>query len=88
MPDKKDILYDKDSDVLYISTLPGRYGIARESLPGVIWRYQDGSGDIVGVTIMDFSTYWKPRLSELADDLVAHLHISLRKAKSLLQVSP
>ena len=82
------VRYDRDSDVLYISTRPGKHGIARETLPGVLWRYEPEKGYIVGVTILDFSHYWESRRDVLANDLVTHLNISMRKAKSLLSASP
>ena len=85
-PRVPEVTYDEDADVLYISTRPGKHGIARESLPGVLWRYEPEGGDIVGVTIVDFSGYWASRLEELAHDLEDHLHISSHKAKSLLRV--
>ena len=81
------VRYDRSSDVLYISTQPGKHGIARESLPGVLWRYEPEHGGIVGVTVLDFSHYWQSRRNDLANDLVSHLNISLRKAKSLLPIS-
>ena len=73
-------------DVLYISIQPGRHGIAQESLPGVLWRYEPESGDVVGVTIVDFSGYWMSRLDDLARDLEDHLHIGSHKVQSLLRV--
>ena len=85
--DTPTVFYDRDSDVLYIATQPGEQGIAQESLPGVLWRYEPQHGHIVGVTILDFSRYWDSRRDDLADDLVVHLNISLRKAKSLLPAS-
>ena len=81
------VRYDTESDVLYISTQPGKRGIARESLPGVLWRYEPEHGDLVGVTVLDFSHYWESRRDDLANDLMIHLNISLREAKSLLPVS-
>ena len=87
MPPKvSEVFYDKDADVLYISTQPGKHGIAKESLPGVLWRYEPEDGDIVGVTIIDFSHYWASRLNDLTCDLVSHLHISSHKARSLLRL--
>ena len=85
-PKAPEIFYDRESDVLYISTQPGKLGIARESLPGVLWRYGPKDGEIVGVTILDFSHYWTKRLDDLAHDLEEHLDISSRKAKSLLEL--
>jgi len=89
MPTKSpDTFYDKDADVLYISTQPGRHGIARESLPGVLWRYNPDDGSIVGVTIIDFSCYWVSRLDDLASDLMNHLPLGPPEASSLLQAVP
>ena len=79
------ILYDEDADILYISMQPGAHGIVRESLPGVLWRYQPEGGAVVGVTVVDFSCYWAPRLDDLALDVASRLQISAHKARSLLQ---
>ena len=79
------VAYDRDADVLYISTQPGRHGIVQESLPGVLWRYEPGSGDIVGVTIIDFLSYWQSRMDDLVHDLEDHLSIDSNEAKSLLE---
>ena len=83
--DFKRVVYDRDADVLYISTQPGRHGIVQESLPGVLWRHESGSGDIVGVTIMDFVSHWKARMDDLVHDLEGHLRIDSVEAKSLLE---
>ena len=86
-PEVPRVRYDRESDVLYISTQPGKRGIAEETLPGVLWRYEVAGGNIVGVTILDFSSYWKPRLDELVHDLEKRLRISPHKAKSLLRTN-
>ena len=80
------VRYDSDADVLYISTQPGERGIAKESLPGVLWRYSPNSGSIVGVTIIKFSGYWDAHIDALIDDLEHHLHIGHGKVKRLLDV--
>ena len=85
-PEVQRVHCDRQSDVLHIPAQPGKHGVAKESLPGVLWRYETEDGEIVGVTILDFSHYWKPRLNELVRDLENHLQISAHKAKSSLRV--
>ena len=69
------VVYDSDSDVLYVSAQPGKCGIARESLPGVLWRYEPGTEETVGVTVIDFMSYWRARTSELERGLAKRLQI-------------
>lgn len=80
------VRYDSDSDVLYISTQPGERGIAEESLPGVLWRYSPESGEIVGVTIVDFAGYWDAHFDDLVEDLEDHLHLGRTEVRTLLDV--
>ena len=80
------VVYDRGSDVLYITIRPGEHGIAREGLPGVMWRYGPENGKIVGVTILDFAHYWATHLDELTDDLGCRLNIRQDRAKSLLRI--
>jgi uncharacterized protein YuzE len=51
------VTYDRNSDVLYISTpgAPAHRGI--EDNYGMVWRY-DRNGELVGVTIIDFCDQW------------------------------
>lgn len=79
------VSYDREADVLYISTRLGRKAVVRESLPGVLWRYDAESGELVGVTVMDFLYYWAPRMADLSKDLSAHLRLSQARAMSILQ---
>lgn len=85
MTDIASIDYDRDSDVLYIATRPGREARLKETLPGVLWRYDRDDGNIVGVTIMDYSHYWVPRITDLSRDIGEHLHISRGKARRILE---
>lgn len=80
------IRYDRASDVVYIMT--DRYGAAygeEEESPGLIWRYLDADDSLVGLTIMDFSTYWKPRLPQLAKEFSQHFHVPARQAKKVIE---
>ena len=79
------ISYDQDGDVLYIVTRPNTAAISREGAPGVMWRYAIDGGSLVGVTVIDFEFYWKPRLAELARDVAQHLHIGKSTAKNMLE---
>jgi uncharacterized protein YuzE len=79
------VRYDRASDVLYIATRPGRPAVSKEGLPGVLWRYDAADGEIVGVTIMDFGYYWASRTSELASDIAAHIPVTSRTAKTILE---
>ncbi|MCB1331998.1 MAG: DUF2283 domain-containing protein [Maritimibacter sp.] len=79
------VKYDKASDVLYIATRPGREAKSRESLPGVLWRYDSEDGRIVGVTIMDYAYYWMPRLSDLTNDIGKRLHMNRTDVRSILE---
>lgn len=85
MADISSVKYDESSDVLYIATKPGREARTRETLPGVLWRYDLKDGTIVGVTIMDYSYYWLPRISDLSRDIGKHLHMGRGKVQSMLE---
>jgi uncharacterized protein YuzE len=53
--DKKENLnwdYDEEADVLYISIGKPAKALGLDSGEGVILRYQEDTGEIVGVTIM------------------------------------
>lgn len=59
------VTYDSDSDVLYIHyrKIPAARGI--EDDEGVVWRY-DSTGELIGVTVVDFESYWSGHRSQLA----------------------
>lgn len=76
--------YDQDSDVLYISTRLGREARLKETLPGVLWRYDRVTGDIIGVTILDYSQYQRRRIADLYQDIGTHLNIDAIDAQAML----
>ena len=79
------VRYDKGSDVLYVMT--GRYGPAygEEDGPGLVWRYLNSDDTLVGVTVMDFRSYWLPRVAELATVVGDHFHIPPTTVRSTLE---
>ena len=54
------ILYDEISDVLYISFGAPRPGIANEVNEGDLVRTNPDTGEIVGITILDFNERYMP----------------------------
>ena len=77
--------YDRLADVLYVATNRNGPAIGREGDDGIIWRYLDSDGTIVGMTVMDFDSYWRSHLSELASQLSARFHIAPKQAKRFLE---
>ena len=63
------VSYDKPSDVLYLSTRTGARAYSSEERPGMVWRYDMKDRSIIGVTIIDFSTYWRPRIGDLTREV-------------------
>ena len=47
--------YDAKGDVLYLSGSDNRPAAAREIAPGVLLRFANDNGDLVGVTLIDAS---------------------------------
>ncbi len=78
------VTYDRNSDVLYVSRRPGAPARSREEAPGVVWRYDAERGDLIGVTIIDFATYWGQRRSELAEQIASRLAMSRKEAQVVL----
>ncbi len=74
------VTYDAASDVLYLHVRAGIPAISSEGEPGVFWRYS-GDGDIVGVTVIDFETYWGPRIDQLIDDVAQRLRLPRRAVR-------
>ena len=68
------VLYDRDSDVLYISTrqVPAARGVEEPS--GVVWRY-DRDGELIGVTVVDFHDHWFTRRGVLAKEMARRFDI-------------
>jgi hypothetical protein len=68
------VTYDRASDVLYITTRPGTPALSRHGPYGLVLRYDIGTNEPIGVTVVDFSEFWRHRLDLLVDEIVAHLH--------------
>ena len=84
MIDQFRVRYDKDADVLYITT--PEYGPAsgEEDQPGVYWRYLNSDGTLVGVTVLDYTSYWKPRFKNLVEQFSEHFHVPRQAAARVL----
>ena len=76
--------YDRISDVLYVSTRPGIPARSQEEQPGVIWRYDVKRGDLIGVTIIDFALYWRPRQAELVNQMARRFAVSHEAVQNIL----
>ena len=76
--------YDRESDVLYI-TAKRAPADSREGMPGLFWRYSLNDGDLVGVTVFDYQTYWHPRIDVLAKQLATRFHLTNKSAKKVLE---
>lgn len=76
--------YDRDSDVLYLSSRPGVPARSREEQPGMVWRYDVEGGDLVGVTVIDFGTYWRRRRRELVEQIANRFHLSPEETRDML----
>jgi uncharacterized protein YuzE len=79
------VKYDRLADVLYVSTERNGPSYAREGSDGIVWRYLESDGSLVGVTILDFDCYWKGHLPDLADQVARHFHVPTKKAKTVLE---
>ena len=78
------VTYDRNSDVLYVSRRPGAPARSREEAPGVVWRYDAERGDPIGVTIIDFASYWRQRRPELAEQIASRFAMSRKEAQDVL----
>jgi len=85
MADHFRVRYDSISDVLYITTSGFGPAYGEEEAPGVFWRYLDADGTLVGVTILDFDSYWKPRLPSLVEQISHHFHVPAHAARNALE---
>jgi uncharacterized protein YuzE len=65
------VVYDRESDVLYISTRrePAARGI--EDKNGIVWRY-DRQGELIGATVLDFHDHWFNQGPLLAGEISRH----------------
>jgi uncharacterized protein YuzE len=76
--------YDRDSDVLYLTTRPGAHARSREEQPGLVWRYSVDDGKLVGLTVVDFSTHWRKRRPELVGQIAERFSLPVRDAQEVL----
>jgi uncharacterized protein YuzE len=78
------VIYDKNADVLYITTLHAAAERGIEDEKGLVWRY-DRHGHALGCTIMDFAEYWYPeRRRQLACELSRNLEIPATQIERVL----
>jgi uncharacterized protein YuzE len=78
------VLYDRDSDVLYISTRDVAASRGVEDAAGIVWRY-DSEGDLIGATVVDFDDYWGgPKRAELAKAIAKRFSIPETAADTVL----
>jgi hypothetical protein len=78
------VIYDRASDVLYITTpcVDAEQGVEDEF--GLVWRY-DWNGRLLGCTIVDFSEHWYPeRRHQLADLIAKNLELPLGQTENIL----
>lgn len=77
------VLYDRDSDVLYISTrqVPAIRGI--EDAQGIVWRY-DSAGDLIGATVVDYYDQWSTKKHELMQKIATKFDIPEKVAEAAL----
>ncbi len=66
--------YDSRADVLYITTRPGVPGRSKHGQFGLVLRYDIGTDEPIGVTVVDFTEFWRYRADQLIDEIAAHLH--------------
>jgi hypothetical protein len=67
-----------------VSARPGAPARSEEEKPGLVWRYDPESGDLIGVTIIDFGTFWRRRRTELVEDFASRFQMSTEEARRTL----
>lgn len=84
MDNRFHVRYDEGADVLYVTTdgFAGSYG--DEDAPGVFWRYRNSDNVLVGVTVLDYSSYWRPRILSLTEQFSNHFHVPRQMAEDVL----
>lgn len=78
------VMYDRESDVLYITTRREQAARGIEDKNGIVWRY-DRRGELIGATVLDFYDHWFDRRSLLAGEISRHFHIPEPQAIVVLQ---
>ena len=79
------VRYDRRADVLYVTTALNGPAKAREDDNGIVWRYLDADGTLVGATIIDFQEIWHSRLADLVNEVASHFHVSKGSAARALE---
>ena len=69
-----DVAYDKNADVLYISTKLTGPSYISEGESGIVWSHQIADGRLVSMTVLDFNAQWQNRLAQLTEQLNEQLH--------------
>lgn len=77
--------YDRASDVLYITTRPGVPALSSHGPFGLVLRFDVDTREPIGVTVVDFSEFWRDRLDRLVDEISAHLHTPRQVAYEVVQ---
>jgi uncharacterized protein YuzE len=77
------VLYDRDSDVLYISKRSEAAGKGIESPHGVVWRYNI-NGELIGVTVIDYHDRWNTKQTELISAIADRFNIPQSAARRVL----
>ena len=78
------VSYDQRADVLYVTTESNGPSLATEGDDGIVWRHLTSDGRLVGMTVLDFESYWKNHLTQLTDQLATKFHVPQHLAKTAL----
>lgn len=84
-PDNLSADYDSKADTLYVTLRRARALSREEAEPGVYWRYDMSDGTLVGVTILDFDSYWSGQIQELVKTLADRFQVSRKVAQTVLR---
>ncbi|WP_085338753.1 DUF2283 domain-containing protein [Aquidulcibacter paucihalophilus] len=69
-----DVAYDKNADVLYISTKLTGPSYTSEGEDGIVWSHQVADGRLVSMTVLNFNARWQSRLAQLTEQLTEQLY--------------
>ena len=58
MDETVNFAYDPKADVLYVSQGDPRPAISEEIEPGVLLRKDPDTGEVIGMTVVDFTKHW------------------------------
>lgn len=79
--------YDRSADVLYVTTDRNAPAKAKVDGDGLIWRYAMSTGEPVGVTIMDYKSFWVDHLAEIVSSVAKVFHVSASQASAAIRSS-